>query len=227
MAGGTLDSSREHNEPQLVRLIQVGTPDEANAAFGLLYEANDPSLRRFLAYTKGLQESEIDEVCATVWDRALGHITKYVPKGIPYLAWLRRTAVYVTHERYRFHKQQRRRTRPMTDDFDVEGQATWMYPLLSLLEAEDEEETMRRRQDVREALAQLLVELPPDYRDVIEALHEMELSSKEAAELLGWKQRKVYDTYYRATNRLKALLLERYGITEGSFDGREYLPLNS
>lgn len=209
-----MDSHQEYDEAQMIRLIQVGSPEEANEAFRQLYEYNDSSLRSFLVYSKGLQEFEIDEVCATVWDRALDRIARYVPKGIPYLVWLKRTAGYVIHERYRFQKQQNSHTVPILEDFDIEGDMTWMHPLLSLLEAEDEKEAVQRRQEIGEALERLVEQLPPNYRDVIEARHEMELSPKDAAELLGWEPRKISDTYYRANKRLERLLLKEYGITK-------------
>ena len=61
-----MDSHQEYDETQIIWLIQVGNPEEANEAFRQLYEYNDSSLRRFLAYSKGLQDFEIDEVRATV-----------------------------------------------------------------------------------------------------------------------------------------------------------------
>ena len=91
---------------------------------------------------------------------------------------------------------------------------TWMHPLLSLLEAEDEKEAAQRRQAISESLERLVEELPPNYKDVLEARHEMKLSPKDTAELLGWKPRKVSDTYYRAIKRLEKSLLKEYGSTK-------------
>ena len=182
-------------------------------------KANDSTLRRVLAY-RGLQEFEIDDVCATVWERALDRIEKYVPEGIPYIAWLIRTANYAIKEMYRRTQRQRCRTQPITDDSDVAGYDEWAQPLLSLLEAENAEEAERRRQEIKGVLRPLIEKLPPDYQDVIEALYEMELSREDTADILGWKQRKVYDTIYRAKTRLKAMLLE-YGITDASWNDRQ------
>ena len=220
-----MDSHRECDEAQLIRLIQTGSPYEAERAFQRLYEANDPKLRRILVY-KGLQAFEIDDVCATAWDRALERIENYIPEGIPYLVWLRRTANYVIQEMYRLKQQNQCHTQPMQDDFDVEGHDMLTYPLLSLLEAEDEEEAERRRQEIKGVLGPLIKKLPRDYQDVIEALYEMGLSREETADILGWKQRKVYDTIYRAKTRLKAMLLE-YGITDASWNDRQEDSLRS
>lgn len=209
-----MDSHRECSEAQLIHLIQVGSPGEAERAFHALYEANDLKLRIHLMY-KGLQEFEIDDVCATVWERALDGIESYVYKGIPYLAWLKSTARYVTLEMYRHKQKHQRYTQQMKDDFDAEDHDVWTHPLLSLLEGEDDEAAERWRQEVKDVLDQLIKQLPSDYKDVLEALHEMDLSAEETAELLDWKRRKVYDTYYRARKRLEAMLIE-HGITDSS-----------
>ncbi len=119
-----MDSHRECDEAQLIRLIQVGSPDEAERAFQMLYDDNDPTLRRSLVF-RGLQEFEIDDVCATVWGRSLDRIKKYVPEGIPYIEWLKRTANYVIKEIYRQKQRHQRYTQPMSDDFDVEGHDIW------------------------------------------------------------------------------------------------------
>ncbi len=214
-----MDSHEEYDEAQLIRLIQVGSPEETRSAFRMLYDVNDPILRRFLA-SRGLHEFEIDDVCSTVWQRSIDRIEEYVPRGIPYIAWLKDAARRVTLEMYREYKKRRCHTLPMSDDFDLEGHDAQTHPLLSLLEAEDEEEAERRRREVKGALGALVEKLPRDYQDVIEAIYELGLSREETADILGWKRRKVYDTIYRAKSRLKAMLQE-YGITDASWIDRQ------
>ena len=208
-----LDSYQTCDEAQLVRLIQVGQPDEVEHAFQRLYEINDPKLRRHLVY-KGLQEFEIDDVCSVVWERSLENIGKYVSKGVSYAAWLKRTGDYATLEMYRKRKQDRCHTQRIMDAFAEGAPDDWPDPLLNILDAEDEEEYERRRQELKGMLGRLIEQLPSDYQDVLEARHEMALSPKDSAEVLGWKPRKVYDTYYRAMSRLKVMLLEEYGVTD-------------
>ena len=208
-----MDSYQTCDEAQLIRLIQVGQPVEAEHAFQRLYEINDPKLRRHLVY-KGLQDFEIDDVCSVVWERSLQKIGKYVSKGISYAAWLKRTGDYVTKELYRKQKRDRCHIQRIMDAFAEEAPDAWPDPLLNILDAEDEEESERRRQELKAMLGGLIEQLPSDYQDVLEARHEMALSAKDAAEVLGWEPRKVYDTYYRAMKRLKAMLLEEYGITD-------------
>lgn len=153
-------------------------------------------------------------MCAMVWERSHNLIAHYVPKGIPYLAWVKGAAVNVIREGWRRQKQEKSHTVPMAEDFDVADDATWTHPLLRLLESEEEEEAIQRRQEIHDVLGQLLEELPSEYRDVIEARHEMELSPNDTAELLGWESKKVHYTYYRVIHRLKVMLLERYELTE-------------
>ena len=212
------DSYQACDEAQLIRLIQVGGPAEAEHAFHTLYEANNPELRRRLMY-RGLHDFEIDDVCSQVWERALDRIEHYVPRGIPYFVWLKRTADNVTKELYRQEKQDLKHTRPITDA--VVAPDVLADPLVSLLDLEHEEELEQRRQELKEIMGWVIEQLPPDYRDVILARHEMELSPKDAAEVLGWEHRKVYDTYYRAMRRLRVKLLEEYGITDGGWSGRQ------
>ncbi|MCY4654066.1 MAG: sigma-70 family RNA polymerase sigma factor [Dehalococcoidia bacterium] len=211
-----MGSHQEYDEAQLIRLIQIGVPEEAEYAFQMLYRSNDPVLRSSLAF-RGLQDFEIDEVCATVWDRSLENIEAYVPEGIPYIVWLRRTANYVIKELNRQKQRNQRYTQPLSDDFDVEGHDISTAPLLSLLEEENAEAAEQRRKEIQRVLSQFVEQLPADYQDVIEARLEMGLSPKDTAEILGWDRRKVYDTYYRATRRLRDMLLE-YGVTDASWN---------
>ena len=206
-----MGSHQKCNEAQLIHIIQVGSPEEVERAFYELYDANDLKLRNHLMY-KGLQEFEIDDVCAVVWERALDRIGSYVHTGIPYLSWLKRTANYVTKEMYRRKQEHQCKTQQLKDDFDVAAQDVWTHPLLNLLEQEDEVVAAQWRERVKDVLGQLIEQLPSDYKDVLVALHEMGLSREETAELLGWSRRKVYDTYYRARKRLEELLLD-HGIT--------------
>ena len=215
-----MDSHQTCDEAQLIRLVQVGGPNEVERAFHMLYEVNDPKLRRHLVY-KGLQEFEIDDVCSIVWERALDRIGQYVSKGISYAAWLKRTSDYVTLEMYRKGKQDRSRMQQIKDAFAEEGHDVCPDPLLGLLDSADEEESERRRQELKEVLSELIGRLPHDYQDVIEALYEMELSPGDAAEVLGWKPRKVYDANYRAMKRLKDMLLKEYRITDGAWSNRQ------
>ena len=206
-----MGSHQECSEAQLIYLIQVGSPEEAERAFHALYEANDSKLRIHLM-TKGLQEFEIDDICAVAWERASDRIGSYVYQGIPFLAWLKSIARYVTLEMYRQKQEHQCHTQQLKDNFDVAAQDVWTHPLLNLLEQEDEAVAAQWREQVKEVLGQLIEQLPSDYKDVLVALHEIGLSREETAELLGWSRRKVYDTYYRARKRLEEMLLD-HGIT--------------
>jgi RNA polymerase sigma factor (sigma-70 family) len=206
-----LDSYQDYDEAQLFQAIQIGSPYETAEAFQRLYDANDVQLRRYLAYSRGLQEFEIDEVCSVVWERALERIGAYTHTGVPYVAWLRKTAGFVILERSRQRRQDSSRTEPILDEFDIEDSSDWgKDPLLQLLETEEEEEAAQRRKEIQEVIRQLVKRLPQDHQDVIVARNDLGLSSQAAAEFLGWKVEKVYSDYYRSQRRLRDMLLE-YG----------------
>ena len=144
---------RTNDEPTVIREIQVGTPERAREAFYRLYDANDGLLGHYLARGRGLQEFEIDEVCAAVWQRAWDRIGSYRPRGVPYLVWLKRAADNIAHELQREKLRDRRRTVFLADDFDVVDSSDWgSDPLLRLLEAEEEREGVQRREAIQETL---------------------------------------------------------------------------
>lgn len=205
-------SNHTYDEAIVIRAIQVGTPEQAREAFYRLYEANDRPLRDYLARGRGLQDYEIDEVCSRVWPRGVERIGSYQPTGVPYLVWLKRAADNVLREMRREKLRELKRTVPLADDFDVEDASDWgADPLLRLLEAEKEREAAQRREEIQEAVRNIVDQLPADSREVLQAREELGFSASEAADLLGWKVEKVYSEYYRAKKRVREALLETYG----------------
>ena len=207
-----MDSELSDNEPALIRAVQVAGPAEASEAFRRLYDANDGQIRNYLAYGRGLQPHEIDEVCQTVWERALERIHSYEPRGVPYFIWLKRAANMVLQETFRAKSREAERTAPLPEGFDVEAVDDWgADPLLRLLEGEEERDATRRRAEIREALSDVTAHLPEDSQAVLQAREELGFSTEETADLLGWEVGKVYSEYYRAKKRAREALLRKYG----------------
>lgn len=207
-----LDSEIDDNEPALIRAVQVAGPAEASEAFRRLYDANDGPLRNYLAYGRGLQPYEIDEVCETVWERALERIRSYEPRGVPYFIWLKQAVNMVLRETFRAKSREAKHTVPLPEDFDVEAVDDWgTDPLLRLLEEEEERDAARRRAEILEAISDVTAHLPEDSQAVLQAREELGFSAEDTAELLGWKVEKVYSEYYRAKKRAREQLLRMYG----------------
>jgi RNA polymerase sigma factor (sigma-70 family) len=165
-----------------------------------------------MARGRGLQDYEIDEVCSRVWELVVERIGSYQTTGVPYLVWLKRVADNLIKQMQREKLRELRRTVPLDNDFDVEDASDWgADPLLRLLEAEDEREAAQRRQELQEAVRDIVRQLSADSREVLQAREELGFSASEAADLLGWKVEKVYSEYYRAKKRVRDALLETYG----------------
>ena len=207
-----MDSHPTYDEAALIRAVQIAGSAEASEAFHHLYDANDGPLRNYLAYSRGLQPFEIDDVCARVWERALKRIGSYEPSGVPYFIWLKRTADMVIREIFRERAREVRRTEPLPEDFYVEAADDWgTDPLLRLLEADEEQDATQRRAEIQKAIRGVTAHLPEDSQAVLQAREELGFSDVDTADLLSWKVEKVYSEYYRAKKRAREALLRMHG----------------
>jgi RNA polymerase sigma factor (sigma-70 family) len=193
------------DDASLVRYVQAGTPAEAEAAFGQLVVRHSSRLFLHLG-SKGLTTDEQKEVANETWLRAWQRIGKFEYRGIDLFPWIKKISDFVVMEflKSKYLRESREEQRDFSEDNDNEEAMATQNPEPSLVER-------LSIQEFREVVQQLLVEAPPDYRDIIEARIFLGLEPDEIKELYDWSRSKVDTTFYRAVVWIKKRFLERYG----------------
>ncbi len=194
-----VDSTRGYSDSSLIQIIRSGNPSDAASAFGVLFDRTNDSLCRFLG-GRGLVPLEIEAVAQETWSRAVEFLPMYEDRGIPFLAWLRTTAINVWREQLR----ERPRTQALPEDYDAVATDEWSRdPLDQLSDQEDQDE-------LRATLREVFANLKPDHRTVLERRLILGESSQEVGARLGWTVSKVDTTLHRARAACREKLIARY-----------------
>ena len=150
--------------------------------FADLYEANFDRVYAFVV-SRVFDRAEAEDVTAEVFHQALAHIGQFEWRGAPFIAWLLRIASNAIADRWQ--RLSRRREVPGDD----------------LAEAGTEDGTERRVM-----LAQLMEELPPDQKLVVERRFIDQRSISDIAIELGRTEGAVKQLQFRALQTLRVRL---------------------
>jgi RNA polymerase sigma-70 factor (ECF subfamily) len=199
-------STRSATDAELVDVVQHGTPDEAQAAWAVLFDRSIGSLERSVA-ARGLVKSEIEDVLQETWARALAKIGTYEQRGAPFVAWLHGIARKVMLEKARRRLYQRPE--------GYEPPSTGSDSVDPLEQVVTEEDVARRRETLLAAIAGL----SPEQRAVVEGRLILGKSSRDVAADLGCSPSNVDVLLYRARATLRATLVAVGQDMEGSAHG--------
>lgn len=187
------------DDASLIRQIQTGTPADASTAFEQLVLRHGSHLLLYLSF-KGLTPDEQDDISNETWCRAWGKIARFESRGFSIFPWIRKIANLVTLEHFR----SKYLGEPIDEDsgtLDEQSQG-------------DPEDIVARQvgqDELHQAVLEVIVEAPQDYRDLIEAMFMVGFAPQEIAQLYGWSMSKVYVTKLRALAWLRQRFVERYG----------------
>lgn len=190
-------------ESSLLRLAKTGSPKDAAAASGILYDRTIDPLCFFLA-AKGLTRPETESAIQETWARALDALPLYEVRGIPFIAWLKRIGENVCHEMVR----DRFRTYPLPEGYDAAaGDEQSRDPAETFSEAE-------QQTNLRAALDEVLATLTPDQKTAVEQRLVIGRSTRDVASQLGWSTTKVDTTLHRARAAFRDRMITRFGLTQ-------------
>ncbi len=158
-------------------LIEAAQRDPRS--FAGLYEANFDRVYAFVV-SRVLDRTEAEDITAEVFHQALANIGQFEWRGTPFIAWLLRIASNAIADRW----QRLSRHREVPDD--------------DLAEAGVEDGTERRVM-----LAQLMEDLPPDQKLVVERRFIDQRSIRDIAVELGRTEGAVKQLQFRALQALR------------------------
>lgn len=158
------------------------------SAFGVLYDAYQPAIYRFVAL-KVARREDAEDITHQVFIRAWQRIERYEGRGYPFSSWLYRIARNQVVDFYRAHREH-------ADIDDVE-------PLL--FEDDNTAEALDLQADVARVRTAML-ELRTDYQDVIVLRFIEERSLEETAEALNRSVGATKVLQHRALRHLRTLL---------------------
>lgn len=191
------------NESDLIHKIQSGTPEEAEVAFRELFWRHSSHLFFYLQ-SKGLTGSEQQEVAHETWCRTVKKLQKFEYRGVDLFPWLRKTADFVTLERFRAKFKLANREEPLGEENHFEAASV-------VRDAKQQVLNSLTREEIRKAIWEILQEAPEDYRSLINAKFSMDLTPKQIAAFYKWSMPKFYTTTNRALQWLKKRFLARFG----------------
>jgi RNA polymerase sigma-70 factor (ECF subfamily) len=156
-------------------------------AFSFLYELYVNRIFSYIYYRTG-NISDAEDLTARVFQRALGHITHYTQKGIPFSAWLYRIAHNLVAN---WHRDNGRRQEVALDD----------QPDL-IMPAEHPERQMVNDQEV-ERLIQAIKRLSPERQQLIVLKFVQQLSNAEIAVIMSKSEGAIKSLYHRTLLELR------------------------
>lgn len=166
-------------------LVNKAVRGEASA-FGLLYDFYQPKIYRFVVIKVGRRE-EAEDLTHQVFLNAWQNIKNYKSQGFPFSSWLYRIARNLVIDHYRTAKES-----VSMDEVDPEYLAV---PAAAHFDLENKFQLEK----VRRALNKL----EPDYQDVIVMRFIEDLSTKEAALIIGKSEGAVKLMQHRALKKLR------------------------
>jgi len=156
-------------------------------AFGALYERYVGRIYNYIYYRTG-SHPDAEDLTARVFFRALKHIGRYQPRGLPFSAWLYRIAHNLVAN---WHRDNSRRPEIPLDD------GLWFHhpgdpPEASLLRSEEQEQLMR-----------LIHKLPPDRQQLLILKFVEHLSNVEIGLIMGRTEGAIKSLYHRTLLALR------------------------
>ena len=170
------------------QLIQSAVGGDSSA-FGSLYDRYQPAIYRFIVVKVGSRE-EAEDITHHVFLSAWQKVGTYKHRGHPFSSWLYQIARNMVIDHYRSRK----------DDVSLDK----IDPESSIIPAVAQFDLSTKMQ--LQAVHRAIVELKPDYQDVIVLRFIEDMSLKEAAAILKKSEGAVKLAQHRAIKELKKKL---------------------
>lgn len=177
---GTLDDSA---------LVELARTDKA--AFGVLYERYVKDIYKFI-YVRTQNAHDAEDLTSRVFQRALGHISTYQERGVPFGAWLYRIANNLMANFYRDNS--RRKVVPLEDY--IAGLRT------------DAPESAVESDDERTKLLAAVRELPEERQQLLILKVVENKSNQEIGEIMDRSEGAIKSLYHRTLVELREKLSE-------------------
>lgn len=159
-------------------------------AFSILYKVNVKKIYNYIYYRTG-NSHDAEDLTARVFQRALGHITKYKKTNVPFSAWLYRIAHNLVANWHRDNS--RRKEVPIEDQIDLR------------VKGDIPEKQIEKRQEV-EFLLKAIHKLSNDRQMVLILKYVEDLSNKEIGDILGKSEGAIKSLYHRTLLELRDFL---------------------
>jgi len=176
----------EHDYDSILDLAITGDEE----AFSILYKENVKKIYNYIYYRTG-NSHDAEDLTARVFQRALGHITKYKKTNVPFSAWLYRIAHNLVANWHRDNS--RRKEVPIEDQIDLR------------VKMEIPEKQIEMRQEV-EFLLKAIRKLSNDRQMVLILKYVEDLSNKEIGDILGKSEGAIKSLYHRTLLELRDFL---------------------
>jgi RNA polymerase sigma-70 factor, ECF subfamily len=178
-------------------LVEAAQKDAAR--FSDLYEANFERVYAFVS-RRVRARPDVEDITAEVFQQALGNLSRFEWRGVPFVAWLYRIAANAIADRWQ--SLSRESGRPAVEAPSVE------------FDDQEIERTERRAQLFRN-----VAKLPAEQRRVIEMRFAEEKTIREIARLLGKSTGAVKQLQHRAYQKLREQALKDLPAKAGGRHG--------
>jgi RNA polymerase sigma-70 factor (ECF subfamily) len=176
------------NETELVALAKTD-PE----AFGELYRRNFERIYHYIYYRTG-NSADAEDLTARTFYQALGHISRYLDQGIPFVAWLYRIAHNLVANHHR--AQGRWKLTPLDDLEPVSKPA-------------DNPARVAEAGERRQALWSAIYRQPEERQRLLILKYADRLSNEEIGNLMGRTESSIKSLYFRTLKALRADLESR------------------
>ncbi len=180
-----IEKSNGHDAPDKVILKRAAQGDED--AFGALYQRYVGRIYNYVYYRTGNQH-DAEDLTARVFLRAMRHIHNYQDRGVPFSAWLYRIAHNLVAN---WHRDNSRRQEISLDDVYVVNHSP-EHPEAALLQSEE-----------REALLEVIRQLPPERQQLLILKFVEHLSNAEIGQVMGRTEGAIKSLYHRTLLSLR------------------------
>jgi RNA polymerase sigma-70 factor (ECF subfamily) len=156
-------------------------------AFGQIYDRYVTRIYNYIYYRTGNQE-DAEDLTARVFTRAMRHITNYQDRGVPFSAWLYRIAHNLVANWHRDNS--RRQIVPLEESYWVSADG-------------DLPETQVMKVEEREALLDLIRDLPEERQQLLILKFVEHLSNSEIGEIMDRTEGAIKSLYHRTLLSLR------------------------
>lgn len=159
-------------------------------AFSILYQENVKKIFNYIYYRTG-NNHDAEDLTARVFQRALGHITKYQKTNVPFTAWLYRIAHNLVANWHRDNS--RRKEVPIEEQVDLKQKS------------DVPEREIEKRQEL-EFLLKAIRKLSNDRQMLLILKYVEDLSNKEIGDVMGKSEGAIKSLYHRTLLELRDVL---------------------
>lgn len=159
--------------------------------FNVLYERYFLDIYKYI-YNRVGDKVICDEVCSSVFLKAMQNLNKYQFKGLPFSAWLYRVAYNELMDVFRKHKSKKVIQVPVDE--------------LIYLAAETEEDNLLENEQKLARLKKVLPELKPAYIELVQLRFFEGKSFKEIGDILGLTEANAKMKTHRVLKKIASMM---------------------